>query len=581
MNLAWFRIAKTFSQNFGADRSRAKKLASISPVAIGAFLMTLSPAAIAATPNANSPVGTNLAGINALSTELPFLDAFKSSTRWFTMCTNRDLGCTNSNMWNTGEEDLLNLDPQGWVKSLPSSEDAPIYTRVSTYLFQGMKGRYPSGQYVVLYEGEGTIEYHGDARKNLSSPGRDLIDINADNGRGVMLTITKTDPQKTGNYIRNIKVVKLEYESQLSQGFNPKFIEKIDKFKAIRFMDWMKTNNSKQQNWQGRPTRKTASYALSGVPLETMVSLSNRISADPWFNMPHMANDEYITNFASTVKRSLSPKLKVYVEYSNEVWNPQFSQYSWVGEQANKEWPISAHNTYTKVANWHGKRTAQICQIWKRSFGTQSHRVVCVMGAQATSEWQSTQALDCPLWINKPCYKHGINAMAIAPYFGGHIGAPNNQSELETWTLDRLFQELEQGGQLISSSAGSVADKSYTAMLRNFNIASQRNLDMLAYEGGQHLVGRGGVENNQTITNLLIAANQDPRMYNLYTNYLSRWKSSGGKLFMNFSSVGAYSKWGSWGTLEYIDQNGSPKYNAVVDFIKTNPCWWNNCASSF
>jgi hypothetical protein len=579
MNPVWSRITKTVSKSFNANNSRSRKLARLSPLAIGTFLITVVQPVIAASPNSNSPLGTNLAGIASWSTELPFLNAFRSSSPWITQCTNRDPDCNTT--WDTQERSLLNLDPNGWVKSLPSPEDSPRYTRVSTLLFQSMKGRYPSGQYVVLYQGEGNIEYSLDARKILSSPGRDVIDVNADTGYGVLLTITKTDPQKIGNYIRDIKVVKLEDENKLSQGFNPKFIEKISKFRAIRFMDWMKTNNSKQQTWERRPTSKSASYVTDGVPLETMVSLSNRIGADPWFNMPHMADDRYITNFATQVKKSLSPKLKVYVEYSNEVWNPQFSQYSWVGEQANKEWPTTVHNTYTKVANWHGKRTAQICQIWKKAFGTQSHQVVCVMGAQSASEWQATQALDCPLWVQKPCYKHGINAMAIAPYFGGHVGMPENQSQVETWTLDRLFQELEQGGQLINSPMGSVADKSYAAMLRNFNIATQRNLDMLAYEGGQHLVGRNGVENNQAITNLLIAANQDPRMYNLYTNYLSRWRSSGGKLFMNFSSVGAYSKWGSWGTLEYIDQNGSPKYNAVMDFIKTNPCWWNNCASSF
>jgi hypothetical protein len=563
-------------------RSSAKNIASISSLVISAFSIGISQSVIAAPSNSNSPLGTNLNGIAAWSTELPFLDAFKSSTPWITQCTNQDPGCNN--VWDTQERKLLNLDSNGWVKSLPASEDTPIYSRVSTFLFQGMKGRYPSGQYVVLYEGEGNIEYRFDAQKISSAPGRDIINVNADNGGGVLLTITKTDPQKIGNYIRNIRVVKLEHESIFrTQVFNFKFIEKINKFKAIRFMDWMKTNNSQQQSWQARPTKKTASYATGGVPLETMVDLSNKVSAAPWFNMPHMANDEYITNFASKVKSRLSPKLKVYIEYSNEVWNPQFAQYQWVAEQAAKEWPASipTQNDYTRVANWHGKRTAQICQIWKRVFDTQSHRVVCVLGAQAASEWQSTQALDCPLWVEKPCYKHGIDAMAIAPYFGGHIGSPENASQVQNWTLEQLFQELDRGGALSSSSPASAVEKSYQSMLRNFNIASQRNLDMLAYEGGQHLVGRGGVENNQTITNLLVAANQDVRMYSIYTNYLKMWKSSGGKLFMNFSSIGPYSKWGSWGTLEYVEQNGSPKYNAIVDFINANPCWWNNCASSF
>jgi len=36
---------------------------------------------------------------------------------------------------------------------------------------------------------------------------------------------------------------------------------------------------------------------------------------------------------------------------------------------------------------------------------------------------------------------------------------------------------------------------------------------------------------------------------------------------MHFVDVGQPSKWGSWGALEYLDQDGSPKYNALIDFI--------------
>ncbi|MBW4619944.1 MAG: cellulose-binding protein [Cyanosarcina radialis HA8281-LM2] len=529
-------------------------------------------------PNASSPLGINLAGITYYSTELPFLDAFKSSSPWIPQCRKEDPDCTNS--WSTKENKLLDLDRYGWVKSLPAPEDSPIYTRVSTLLFRDMKDRYPSGKYVVLYDGEGTIEYGLAAKKVKSTPGRDTIQVNSRQNSGVLISITSTDPKKNGNYIRNIRVVKAEQEKLLaSQTFNPKFLEKIQKFKAIRFMDWMKTNKSKQQNWSERILPETASYDNKGVPIEVMVSLSNRLKADPWFNMPHMANDEYIANFAKQVKSTLDPQLKIYVEYSNEVWNRQFPQYKWVAQQAAKQWPASENkgNDYTQVANWHGKRTAQICNIWKQAFGDRSDRIVCVLGIQAASEWQANQALDCPLWKEKPCYQQGIDAIAIAPYFGGGLGSPKNESQVEKWTLDQLFEELKQGGVLSGSKPKSAADKSFDSMKRNFKLAEKRNLRMLAYEGGQHLVGVKKVVGNQAITDLFTTANKDPRMYDLYTDYLNKWKSSGGELFMQFSSVGQYGKWGSWGALEYIDQKDSPKYKALIDFQNNNPCWWEGC----
>jgi hypothetical protein len=286
------------------------------------------------TSNSRSSLGVGLNGIADYSTQLPFLDAFKSSRQWITQCVSGQPNCKGE--WDTEEYNLLNLDENGWVKSLPSPEDAPKYTRVSTLLLREIPNRYPSGQYIVTYEGEGAIEYNFDGKKDeaASKPGRDIINVDATQGGGIMITITATDPKKTGNYIRNIKVVRSQDEQLYQSGeiFNPLFIEKIKKFRVLRFMDWMGTNGSEQKEWSNRPKPDSVSYAYRGnVPIEVMVNLANKVQEEPWFNMPHQATDEYMTNFAKMVKDSLDPKLKVYVEYSNEVWNWSFPQshYAW------------------------------------------------------------------------------------------------------------------------------------------------------------------------------------------------------------------------------------------------------------
>jgi hypothetical protein len=40
--------------------------------------------------------------------------------------------------------------------------------------------------------------------------------------------------------------------------------------------------------------------------------------------------------------------------------------------------------------------------------------------------------------------------------------------------------------------------------------------------------------------------------------------------------VGRYSKWGSWGLMEYHGQpvGEAPKYQAVLEFLEKNPIWW-------
>lgn len=540
----------------------SKLIAAIIFGVVSSSTFTHMPSAVAQTTNksTSTPVGTNLYGIVDWSTQLPFIDAFKSSRPWITQ---------TSNQWNTNERQLLNLDKDGWVKSLPAKGAKSKYTHVGTLLFREIPNRFPGGKYIVLYDGQGTINY-GFAAKKIdaeSKPGRDVIQVNSAEGSGIYISITATNPN---NYIRNIRVIPEKYAAQYQKGeiFNPAFLDKIKNFKVLRFMDWMQTNNSQQQAWVNRPTQQTATYSLKGAPVEVMVALSNRVKADPWFNMPHMANDEYVTKFAQVVKQNLNQGQKVYVEYSNEVWNTQFEQAKWAAEQGKKDFKTNADDNTLRM-NWHGKRTAQICDIWKRTFGNQSNRVVCVLGAQAVNTWTAAQALDTPLWKGRPSIK--MDAIAIAPYFGYYLGDPKNQNQVQSWNTDKVFQEINQGGALTGGPSGGAIASASQAMKDYAAFAKQKNISLIAYEGGQHLVGHGGVENNQTITNLLIAANRDKRMYDAYSRYLNEWKNAGGGLFMHFSDTGVPSKWGSWGALEYIDQNGSPKYNALMDFIRKNP----------
>jgi hypothetical protein len=241
-------------------------------------------------------IGTNLAAVTYYSTQQPFIDGFKYSQRWITQ---------NPQTWDTGESQLLDLDENGWVKSLPAPEAAPQYETVGSLLYREQQPYfYPGGKYVVLYEGQGTIEYGFDGKKDVaaSRPGRDVIDVTPSDA-GIWLKITATDPNGTGDYLRNIRVVPTAYEKTYqTEIFNPDFVEKIQPYTALRFMDWVETNNSEEKEWSDRPTLATSTFTEKGVPVELMVELANQTDADPWFSMPHQATDEYVTNFASYVK---------------------------------------------------------------------------------------------------------------------------------------------------------------------------------------------------------------------------------------------------------------------------------------
>jgi hypothetical protein len=265
--------------------------------------------------------------------------------------------------------------------------------------------------------------------------------------------------------------------------------------------------------------------------------------------------------------------LKAYVEFSNEMWNWSFDQTRYASQQAKARWGIGG-NGYMQ---WYGMRSAQTSDIWENVFGDEKHRVVSVISTQTAWQGLENAVLDSPKWVaegNEPPYKHGIDAYAITGYFGRELGLAENTTTVESWLTEpdggfsKAFEQLRYGN-LLQNSKSLVEVKD----LFNYhaNVARERGLQLVGYEGGQHIVGVSGVENNTALTNFFIELNRRPEMYDLYTELLNSWEDAGGTLFTHFSDISEPRKWGSWGSLEYLSQDGSPKYDALIDFIETHP----------
>ncbi|MCC7255635.1 MAG: hypothetical protein IT467_06840 [Dokdonella sp.] len=531
-------------------------------------------------PNHGSPLGTNLDGVVDYSTSYNFVDVMKQSRSWITQDTN------GAGVFDTGEEACLDLDAHGHLNSLAPVTARPgcqstSYNAVATLFFFGdQAGHYPGGRYIVTWDGSASISYHFAAQRNvaLSAPGRDVLDVTAANGGWMM----RFDAVDAGNPPRNIHVWMPGYDENTgpSQLFHPDFLSLIRRFKVLRFMDWMDTNNSDQAAFADRPQLNDVRWTDGvGVPLEMMVELANRSDADPWFNMPHQASDDYISQFAQTAHRLLQRNHRVYVEYSNEVWNGQFQQGSWIEDMGTAAYG-NVGSGFDRRLNWHGQRTAQMCDLWKTAWGADAARVTCVLGAQAANAYTQTEAADCPLWTaGAPCSGHGIDAVAIAPYFAGYLDGPDTETTVAGWTLSTLFAEINSGGQVTGGPGGGALAEVRGWIDDHHAAATARNLHLVSYEGGQHLVGVFGVENNAAIETLFTSANRDARMGTAYATHLADWRAHGGELFMHFSASGDYGKFGSWGAVEYLDQQNTPKQQALLGFINANPCWWTGCSN--
>jgi hypothetical protein len=329
-----------------------------------------------------------------------------------------------------------------------------------------------------------------------------------------------------------------------TQIFHPLFLQQLSGCRSIRFMNWGTINGSTQTEWNTRTTptfyTQEASGGQGNVAIEHMIDLANRVGADPWICVPHMATNDYIRQMARLIRQRLNPNRKVMIEYSNEVWNGQFVQNHWCGQQGMAQG--LANNEYSGYLEFYPKRSGEIFQIFEQEFGN-ANRLVRVLASQAGNPWLSQQL------VSRFVARYGsgkADALAIAAYHGG----PNwfcdlaHAPQVAAMTLDQVFTVINES-----------LDASMNIIMAHKPIADQYDLRFIGYEGGQHIVGRGGAENNEAVTALCIAANRDPRMGTMLTNLFNKWQQGGGDVLCVYLNVGPYSKYGSWGFLERQDQD--------------------------
>jgi hypothetical protein len=287
-----------------------------------------------------------------------------------------------------------------------------------------------------------------------------------------------------------------------------------------------------------------------GVALEYLVDLANQTRADAWFNIPHLATDDYVRNFAERVRDRLDPDLRVYVEYSNEVWNAGFEQY----DHAESMGAAAGLGDGRDAADRHYcRRSVEIFHIFEDAFDATGRQGLLRVIASQNSPYWALRMMD---WVDPETGRRAVEEAdywAVAPYFCGEPSAnPASVADL----LDDCQADIPD----TMASAREIGDAA-----RGYGVP------LIAYEGGQHIRNDDAGPAAQTIYD---QANDDPRMGELYSMYLNQWRADGGQMFALFSLVSGQSVYGRWGILLAQDDFDYPKYTAAMDFITENPAWW-------
>ena len=524
-----------------------------------------------------------LAEVRDWGVQQPFLDVMKTARPWIAHKPGQWGGWDNAALIAGGQ-----VDAQGWPRSLPVGATG-LSTLVLTDLPEN--ARHAAGRYVLEWRGKGTIKVEGRVEQLDLAPGRIAFDYTPGPG-SVILTLTGIDE---ADPVRAMTLVREDRRAALVAGhvFNPDWLARLRGVRMVRFMDWMDTNDSTLSRAADRPKAGDFTWAARGVPVEVLVALANALHADPWFCVPHLAEDALVREMAMVVRDTLSPDLRANVEFSNEVWNWQFAQSQWAEDQGRARW--GKDGTWVQ---YYALRATEVAAIWTQVFGDQADkRLVRVISSQTGWLGLEEQVLDAPLVTaeGKPAPKLSFDAYAVTGYFAAALGTPEKAPVVKEWLAQSLADAGEQADgqgltgqprdtfiaahrfdqataraatELESGLVTGQMDDTLVALLtqvlpHHAKVAKDAGLRLMMYEGGSHVVGAGAMVDDPDLAAFFQHLNYTPEMGELYTRLIDGWSGLTDAPFNGFVDVYVPSKWGSWGALRHLGDD-NPRWRALA-----------------
>lgn len=501
------------------------------------------------------PVDQNLMGMNVDFTgdywpSRPFADAVRQSRSWRTIeDINTDLGQIDSNGWPLKDAQL------------------PVW--------HGLENM--NGKYALSFEGKAEVRVSCcagsvsnlkyDSGKNLSTA---TVDYDTTSGVGLFLAFENT--RRTASSAINTGVSNVKLMRPIEQGgnktyapgteFTTPFLDSLRRFSVLRFMDWLATNWNYQEHWGDRVTPAYYSQAVAapaswagnwqgrGASYESAIDLCNALDKDCWLNIPVLADDDYVLQLAKLIKARLEPDRKVYIEYSNELWNWGFAQYGQNTDLAMAEvnaggspldydgmyeYIVKTQNQGNAAGHMGARRTAkrgmEISLIFRNVFGDAAmmSRVRPMLMTQAAGVGAS---LTDAIQMMQDYYNNPLRVAEPHPlryYFYG-LGGAAYYAPAKYDNLNAVFHDFTTKADFVPTQE------------ENGIFAAVFGVPHVAYEGGPEIPGYAytGPPLSDAFRHSIL---EDPRIKGSMVAAHDTWSQTGGGLLMYFSATGD-SPWG-------------------------------------
>ncbi|NDC78093.1 MAG: hypothetical protein EBZ67_09525, partial [Chitinophagia bacterium] len=477
----------------------------------------------APTTDRRNSIGINLAnpGID-WGPDKPFADAMRAHRQWIR------IGMTPN-------------DPEP-----PLDADYWPTTDARCLVWAGLDTRDNHGTYRLSFSGQatvatsaGTLSVLGyDAATNTTSGTLTITDAaNAD----LYLTFTntrRTPTSASGTGVTNVRLMR-----PLSPGsaqsypsttyFTDAFLSQLAPFTTLRCLGWVAVNWNQDSLWTDRtlmrharqspPTGgKAYGWEGRGASYESLILLANTTRKDVWLTVPHKVDADYMTRLAqlfrygsdgvnpytsaqaSPVFPPLDPALKLYIEYSNEIWNDQFSQTGWVYAQARNNSAVKfdgktdpAQYQYLWGMRFKGVKTVELSNAFRAVFGTEMMtRVRPVLSFQKGYIDRTHQTLTfMDAYYNKRDSRSGwTDPHPVNYYLYGAGGSFYWYTDNSPVTLSNIWTAGQwDAGKRFTDTWGNPAGY-YDQLTADAAWARQFGLAFLNYEGDMHPTYQSGDE---------------------------------------------------------------------------------------
>jgi len=477
-------------------------------------------------------MGINLSHIHYWSSMWMFKDVMKQSAPWWVQ---------DENMTTWSLDETIPLRQDGYPLQVPH-DGKIVHTVVLMHMLEDGP-LYPEGQYTFRFKGQGRILISmGEKDTILSESDKDHIINVIPSHEGIHITILESSAD---NPIHDIQFMMPGFKTSTEEVFHPKFLELLSAFDTLRFMKSSYVEETNQFLWSERTqvnSQTQSNMATGGLSFEYIADLSNILHKDAWINVPHDSSDDYVRKLAEFYFSNLDENLRLYVEYSNEPWNPIFPVYE---DSIEKGQTLGLGQGEEAGARYNVIRTLEMMNIFKDVYGdTYDQRVTW-----SISTWSARREIGD--YILDQMDQSGYpDAFSIAPYFGGELA--NDVGDGIRYTDNQVFEGITLELNTL------IKDQIIWAKTQ----ADKRNMRLISYESGSHFVSLFYPEDDYLIEQMK-RINSDPRMLDMYEIYYNLWDTYAKDLNVYFVFCEEANIYGDFGMIHHFDELDHPKWQHI------------------